>query len=82
MAAKENYAPRGPDGEWHPLFCEALSNITRLEYLIDLIFDGTLEERVEFATHGREEVDRIERQLGEYSAGTEGRIGEGVDIKF
>ena len=82
MAAKENYAPRGPDEKWHPLFCEALRNITRLEYLMDLILDRTLEERVEFATHGREEVDRIERRLGEYPAGTEGRIGEGVDIKF
>ena len=82
MAAKENYAHRSPDEEWNPLFCEALSNITRLEYLMDLILDRTLEERVEFATHGREEVDRIERRLGEYPAGTEGRIGEGVDIKF
>lgn len=32
---KTLYAPKTPDGEWHPLFVEALQKLSHQEYLLD-----------------------------------------------
>ena len=44
-AWEKDYAPKQPEDEWHPLFTEALQRRDYIEYLLDLLIDGTLEDR-------------------------------------
>lgn len=39
------HAPQTPDDEWHPLFVEALQRMSYIEYLLDILIDGSLEEK-------------------------------------
>ena len=56
---KEQYAPQPSDEEWHPLFCEALQKIDYVEYLLDELISGTLEERITgFSASGKIEPHR------------------------
>ncbi len=34
---KEQYAPKSPEEEWHPLFVEALEKLTLQEYVLDIV---------------------------------------------
>ena len=45
---KTEHAPKSLEEEWHPLFCEALERITRVNYLLDILLFGSLEDRVHF----------------------------------
>ena len=52
---KEEYAPRQPDEAWNPRFTEALQNMSRVEYLIDVLLSGDIQERAALITgHGKE----------------------------
>ncbi len=42
---REQYAPSSPDEEPHPCFLEAIQNIERVEYLLDVLLDGSDEEK-------------------------------------
>ena len=66
---KEEYAPRQPDEAWHPRFTEALQNMSRLEYLMDVLLSGELPERAELITDCGKEVRNIERRMAELTAG-------------
>ena len=45
---KERYRPESTDAEWHPLFVEALQMQALNEYHLDILFDGTDEEKLSF----------------------------------
>ena len=66
---KEEYAPRPPAETWHPRFTEALQNMSRLEYLMDVLLSGELPERVAFITDCGKEVRNLERRMAELTAG-------------
>ena len=52
---KEEYAPRQPDEAWNPRFTEALQNMSRVEYLMDVLLSGDIQERAALITgHGKE----------------------------
>ena len=52
---KEEYALRQPDEAWNPRFTEALQNMSRLEYLMDVLLSGDIQERAALITgHGKE----------------------------
>ena len=42
---KQQYAPKQPGDEWHPLFVEALQRESYIEYLLDILLYGTPEEK-------------------------------------
>ena len=42
---KQQYAPKQPEDEWHPLFVEALQRESHIEYLLDVLLYGTAEEK-------------------------------------
>ncbi len=65
---KEQYAPQPSDEEWHPLFCEALQKIDYVEYLLDELISGTLEERTAIVKEKEKDLDRLERRIAEFSA--------------
>ncbi len=62
---KEEYAPRQPDEAWHPRFTEALQNMSRLEYLMDVLLSGELPERAALVTDCGKEVRNLERRMAE-----------------
>ncbi len=66
---KEEYAPRQPDEAWHPRFTEALQNMGRLEYLMDVLLSGELPERAALVTDCGKEVRNLERRMAELAAG-------------
>lgn len=63
---KERYAPQPADGDWHPLFCEALQNIGYIEYLLDELISGTLEERAAIVREKEKELDKLERRVSRF----------------
>ena len=44
---KETFAPRSPDEEWDKKFCEALLNLSKIEYVLDYYLTADLEERID-----------------------------------
>ena len=42
---KRDYAPKGPEEEWNPLFVEALQKQDYVEYLLDTLLSPDMEER-------------------------------------
>lgn len=66
---KEEYAPQKPEETWHPRFTEALQNISRLEYLMDVFLSGDIQERAALITDCGKEVRNLERRMAELTAG-------------
>ncbi len=65
---KEEYAPRQPDEAWNPRFTEALQNMSRLEYLMDVLLSGELPERAALIIDCGKEVRNLERRMAELAA--------------
>ena len=66
---KRQYAPQQPEDEWHPLFVEALQRESHIEYLLDVLLYGTVEEKKALVAEQRKEVIRLERRFAEHTAG-------------
>lgn len=66
---KEQYAPKHPEDEWHPLFVEALQRESHIEYLLDVLLYGTAEEKKALVAEQRKEVMRLEQRFAEHTAG-------------
>ena len=66
---KQQYAPKQPEDEWHPLFVEALQRESHIEYLLDVLLYGTAEEKKALVAEQRKEVIRLERRFTEHTAG-------------
>lgn len=64
---KEKYAQQDIDSEWNPKFIEALQNITRIEYLLDTILSGSMEDKAELFIDCGKEIKDIERRITESS---------------
>jgi hypothetical protein len=68
-AWERQYAPQTPDDDLHPLFVEALQRKDYTEYLLDILLEGTVEERRALVAQQRKEVMNLEQRLREWSAG-------------
>ena len=66
---KRQYAPKQPEDEWHLLFVEALQRESHIEYLLDVLLYGTVEEKKALVAEQRKEVIRLERRFAEHTAG-------------
>lgn len=76
---KIKYAPKSMDEELHPLFVEALQNISRVEYQLDTLLEKDIPDRAFVISDigkgvksivGRiEEYRRSERDAGVHTAG-------------
>lgn len=60
------YAPKSEGEELHPLFEESLLQLTRTEYLCDVLTYGEQEDWEQFYIYCREEVKAIEQRLHGY----------------
>ena len=65
----EAYAPVSPDEDFHPLFVEAMHKRDYVEYLLDLLYDGSEEEKALVVIDKGKEVDALERRIREYRSG-------------
>ena len=66
---KRDYAPKGPEDDWHPLFVEALQKQDYVEYLLDTLLSPDMEERAALIASYGKEVRSIERRMAELDAG-------------
>ena len=62
---KQQYAPKQPEDEWHPLFVEALQRESYIEYLLDILLYGTPEEKKALVAEQRKEVMKLEQRIAE-----------------
>lgn len=83
---KIEYAPQIQDAVWHPLFVEALQKTSYVEYLLDILLFGEMEEKAALIAGQGKEVVRLEQRISELAAGSagsghtdDGRDGTGAD---
>ena len=65
---KRDYAPKTPDEEWHPLFVEALQKQSHVEYLLDVLLFGEIEEQAALITDYGKDVIQLEQRMAELAA--------------
>lgn len=64
----EEYRPQQEGEEWHPLFVEALQKREYIGYLLDILLDGTDEEKARLLAEYGKEVPQLEQRISEYPA--------------
>lgn len=75
---KKRYAPQNPDEEWTDEFVEACQRMELVNYYLDILLYGELQERIEFLLTKGEEVEQIEKRMVKYRRKNEGKVGESV----
>ena len=61
-----DYAPSMEDEMWHPLFVEALQKKSHLEYLLDILVFGEIEEKTLLVMEYGKEVALLEQRISEF----------------
>ena len=61
-----DYAPSMEDETWHPLFVEALQKKSHLEYLLDILVFGEIEEKALLVMEYGKEVASLEQRISEF----------------
>ena len=65
---EKEYAPQTPEETWNPLFLEALQKKPYIEYLLDVLLSGSMEERASVVAEYGKEVRKIEQRISEFTA--------------
>ena len=78
-AWKTDYAPKSPEEAWDDRFCEALQQITQVEYLLDTFLAAGPEKRIEIMNDHRKEAKEIERRTQKYKYGNHERVSGDID---
>lgn len=63
---EEEYSPKQPNDEWHPLFMEAIQNTARVEYLLDELQACSPEEAKELIACHKNEIARYAARAKEF----------------
>lgn len=61
-----DYVPDMEDETWHPLFVEALQKKSYLEYLLDILLFGEIEEKALLVMEYGKEVAALEQRISEF----------------
>lgn len=61
-----DYVPSMEDEMWHPLFVEALQKESHLEYLLDILVFGEIEEKALLVMECGKEVASLEQRISEF----------------
>ena len=69
---EKEYEPRDADDEWHPYFCEALKEISHIEYLLDTLMYGDISDRASLIINCGKKVKDIERRFKLINPGNKG----------
>lgn len=65
---KRDYAPKTPDEDFHPLFVEALQKQDYVDYLLDVLLFGEMEEKAALITDYGKDVIQLEQRMAELAA--------------
>lgn len=65
---ENDYAPQHPGEDWNPLFVEALHKKPYIEYLLDILLTGSIEERASVVAEYGKEVRKIGQRISEFTA--------------
>lgn len=63
---KVSHAPKMPDEKWKAEFIEACQQKEKINYHLDLLVFGELQDRIEFLLDSEKDVKRIEERMEEY----------------
>ena len=68
---KIEYAPRADNEEnWHPLFVEACQQMEYVNYLLDILWDGSIEDQAAFLKDMGRKVKKLEERIDEINRRT------------
>ena len=70
---KQDYAPKTPDEDSHPLFVEALQKQDYVDYLLDVLLFGETEEKAALITDYGKDVIQLEKRMAELAAANAAR---------
>lgn len=65
---KTRYTPKQEDEIWHPRFCEALQEISYIEYLLDILLFGETEEQAAVIAEQGKKVMELEQRIRKFIA--------------
>ena len=65
----EEYAPRSPTEDLHPLFVEAMHQRDYVEYLLDLLLYGSREDKAFVLIEKGKGVNELEKRIREFKSG-------------
>lgn len=68
---KTRYAPKQEDEIWHLRFCEAMQEISYIEYLLDILLFGETEEQVAVIVEQGKKVMELEQRIRKFIAADE-----------
>lgn len=71
---KEIYAPKPDNETWHPRFCEALQDISHIEYLLDILLFGETEEQAAVIAEQGKKVMELEQRIREFISADEAEL--------
>lgn len=75
---KARYAPKTPDEEWKAEFIESCQQIEKINYYLDLLVFGELQDKIEFLLDSGKDVKRIEERMGEYRRNNKEQAGGSI----
>ena len=75
---KIRYAPKTPEEEWKTEFIEACHQNEKINYYLDLLVFGELQDRIEFLLDNGKEVKSIEERMEEYKRNNKEQTGRSI----
>ncbi len=62
---QQEYAPKPEDKDWHPLFVESLQKQSYVEFILDTLLYGTIEDQAALTKDKKAEVKELKRRMEE-----------------
>ena len=75
---KVSHAPKMPDEEWKAEFIETCQQTEKINYYLDLLVFGELQDRIEFLLDSGKDVKRIEERMEEYRRNNKEQTGRSI----
>ena len=72
------FAPKTPEEEWKAEFIEACQQTEKINYDLDLLVFGELQDRIEFLLDSGKDVKRIEERMEEYRRNNKEQTGRSI----
>lgn len=72
------HAPKTPEEEWKAEFIEACQQTEKINYYLDLLVFGELQDRIEFLLDSGKDVKRIEERMEEYRRNNKEQAGRSI----
>lgn len=63
---KIKYAPVSVQEDWQQEFVEAYQQIEKVNYYLDILLEGELQDRIEFLIKQGKEVEKLDKRMEEY----------------